>query len=192
MAPTLRAQVERIGKQLDAFAADIHRAVSIEVFRRVIRRTPVHLVDGGQLRGNWQLTVGVQATAPVSQKRTQRQAEAAAKSAASRVPAYSTIFISNLLPYAGVVEYGGYPKSVKLGTWIPPRLRGRVGDDARVTKTAEVGKRKKKTVATHVQFSEGGFSRQAPKGMVRVSLQEVESAFAQIIQKAVDKANARR
>lgn len=190
---SLDAQLARLESQLDDFVADAHRATSIELTRRVVLKSPVHMIGGGRLRGEWQLTIGTAASTPTGKSTTgSASVLAAARAAVSRLPAYSTTFLANLMPYAPVVEYGGYPKSVKLGTWIPPRFRGKLGDDAKVTRTAVVGKRKKKTVATHVQFSEGGFSRQAPKGMARVSIQEIETAFGQIVEESVQKAQRRR
>lgn len=56
------------------------------------------------------------------------------------------IYIANNLPYIGVLEYGGYPN--------PPKSGG-------ITKSG-----KSKTV--------GGFSRQAPQGMVGLTLIEIK------------------
>lgn len=89
------------------------RKTSIELFGRVIMRTPV---DTGRLRGNWQATgaspaVGVtdiaDAAAPASQNGSGNSISRTAMETFILGDGESTVFhLANNLPYATVVEYG--------------------------------------------------------------------------------------
>ena len=119
----------------------------MEAFARVIMKTPV---DTGRLRANWMVSEGsinttqVDATDPAGSG-----AVDAMRSAVQSLPVEKTIYLSNSLPYASVVEYGLYPNPPKGGA----------------------GK------------TEGGFSKQAPAGMVRVTAQEIEGIFSEAVSK---------
>lgn len=71
-----------------------------------------------------------------------------------------TIYISNNLPYITMLEYGGYPDPVKKGTY------------------------NKKTGQYEVR-SANGFSKQAPNGMVGVTV----ANFKKNIDKAIEESN---
>ena len=60
------------------------------------------------------------------------------------------LFFTNPMPYANVVEYGGYPNPPKMGT-----------------NTSESGTPKFQKLST------GGYSRQAPSGMVRINVKRM-------------------
>lgn len=68
------------------------------------------------------------------------------------------IIIFNNLPYAGVLEEGGYPKNPKRGSWNPK------------TKQYEIR-------------SAGGFSKQAPKGIYTITIAEFNKYYQQELQK---------
>lgn len=114
----------------------IRRAIFLEIGRRVILKTPV---DKGGARGAWQSTVGKAATTNVDRQGTASIAELGLMVQAAGIS--ETMFLTNLMPYIGKLEDGGYPNPPKKGTG--------------------------KTV--------GGFSTQAPEGMVRVTLAELDS-----------------
>jgi hypothetical protein len=65
------------------------------------------------------------------------------------------IFFTNNLPYMTTLEYGGFPNPVKLGSYD-------------------------KQLGTYVKLSEGGFSKQAPQGFVRISLKRAQQKIKQI------------
>jgi len=65
---------------------------------------------------------------------------------------WQTVWITSSLPYIEVLEYGGYPDPPLRGSWNP-RLR------------------------RYEVKSAGGFSRQAPRGMVRITYAAVLSAL---------------
>ena len=114
----------------------VGRKVALELFRRVIYKTPV---DTGRARANWQVTIGAQASGTIAIDDTNGGATMSKATAASAgFRAGDTIYLTNNLPYIRKLEEGGYPDGPK-------------------------------TV--------GGFSRQAPAGMVALTVQE----FAQVV-----------
>jgi hypothetical protein len=114
----------------------VGRKVALELFRRVIYKTPV---DSGRARANWQVTIGTTASGTVEIDDKNGGATMSKATAASAgFKAGDTIYLTNNLPYIMKLEEGGYPDGPK-------------------------------TV--------GGFSRQAPAGMVGLTVQE----FAQVV-----------
>lgn len=118
------------------------RAITIKLFTKVIKRTPV---DTGRARGNWQLGYDQMPSGTVSFTGTPD-----IKSTLGERPvAGHVVYLVNNLPYIGVLEYGGFPNPPKSGT-----------------KTSS------------------GYSKQAPSGMVRVSIMEINQAVAEGIAEA--------
>lgn len=126
----------------------VRRKVVLEVSTRVIMRTPV---DTGHARGGWQTTVG---NPPSSDNdRIDKGGSAAISEAVNAVSSSKisdTVFLSNLVPYIVALEEGDYPDPPKKGTYIPKRRGGPAWEIRSV----------------------GGFSKQAPRGMLAVSLSE--------------------
>lgn len=126
---------------------DIERVVrsfSIEMFARIILRTPV---DTGRLRANWVASHDKQRTR--IRKTTDSGGDRAMGWMVESVmtsPVGGTMWFTNSLPYAPVVEYGLYPDPPKSGN-----------------KTS------------------GGYSKQAPYGMVRVTIAEAGAVLDQAI-----------
>ena len=114
----------------------VGRKVALELFKRVIYKTPV---DKGRARANWQVTIGTTASGTVEiDDRNGGATMSKATAASAGFKAGDTIYLTNNLPYIMKLEEGGYPDGPK-------------------------------TV--------GGFSRQAPAGMVGLTVQE----FAQVV-----------
>lgn len=97
-------------------------------------------VDTGRARGNWQVSAGSPRTRVLRRTLRGPMPENAMPEPSGDEPMY----IANNLPYISVLEFGGYPDPVKRGTRTG---RGR-----------------------YERRSERGFSRQAPQGMVGVTL----------------------
>lgn len=120
------------------------RATFIETTEEIKVRTPV---DTGRARANWFVT---------KNRTTDKTVKRTKDNPSQNVGKFSgdiwgnTFYISNNLPYIGVLEYGGYPKSVKKGSYNR--------------------KRKKYQIR-----SSNGFSKQAPSGMVGISLMKFDS-----------------
>ena len=100
-------------------------------------------VDKGGARGGWQMTTDGPATTNVDRKGAEALTELTSKViAAGRL---DVMFLTNLMPYIRKLEFGGYPNPPKSSALSPDFGSG-------------------KTI--------GGFSTQAPEGMVRVTLAE--------------------
>lgn len=128
------------------------RGVTLALFRGVILGTPV---DEGELRGAWQTSVGQPAEGDVDRP-DKSGAQAIAEILANMGGAGSRSWLTNNKPYSEVVEFGEYPNPPKRGTWV---------------KAAGKGKRR---VAGHFEIrSIGGYSKQAPAGMVRVNMARI-------------------
>jgi hypothetical protein len=170
-----------VPEDVDGAVERTHRNCAFSIYSRTLNRTPAHIIDGGRLRQGWQITVGVVPSGEPAGSSTPAAQLNAAKAVMRSSPAYSTIFITNNVPYGTAVEYGQYPKVVKLGTYLPKKRRaalaGRIGG-------ARIKKRDADGQPSHVQFSEGGFSRKAPDGMVRVAFEEVAAIVETLAKQA--------
>lgn len=126
------------------------RELAADLFFDIIQDTPVGIgLTKGQLKGGWAVTVsGASSKMKPTQPLTKAQIIQKLKRATMKTGAYLT----NNQPYANVVEYGGYPVPVKFGTWNEEKGEYEIR-------------------------SQGGFSKQAPAGMVR---RNVSLAFAKL------------
>lgn len=135
----------------------IFRLSAIQLFKSVILKTPV---DTGRARSNWQTEIGRFKTGEV---KTIQEAESLINDMINKVNEGTIAqgyFLANNLPYIQKLEYGGYPLAPKQGSW---------------------DKKKKDFVIK----TEGGFSKQAPEGMVRISLEEVKADLKRILEDVV-------
>ena len=126
------------------------RGVYLAGLKNIVQETPA---DTGRARNNWFLSV----TAPSNKTTTSASIGGGGSlSQASKMPKRvlgKKIFFTNNLPYAGILEYGGFPKPVKKGS----RIKGR-----------------------YQKLSRGGFSLQAPKGWVRRNLKLMQSKIKKL------------
>lgn len=138
------------------------RKIALDLFSAVILRTPV---DTGMLRGNWQVGVGTipSGTAEKADK-TGARVLRELQSKVDQAHWGTSIYLVNNLPYASVVEYGAFPNPVKRGTYV------KTGQ----TKYGITG-------PGFVKRSAGGFSKQAPAGMVRISVEEMRAYIDKIV-----------
>lgn len=175
---------------IDRVAEQCHRAVALDAAARIIQRSPVHpFGPGGSFKGRWALAVNAKpATHAEAPDKSGRATLEKAKAALRQLGPYSFIVLSNNSPQGKVLEFGGYPNPVKRGTRIPggARARRKLGDDAQINvgpgqfaPRASLGK-KAIGGARYVKLSEGGFSRQAPRGIVRISIAEIAQAWPAI------------
>jgi len=131
----------------------VARKIMFDMFSNVIRLSPV---DTGRFRANWNVGYGViddntYTTTNVYRVDAQLR-QLMAKDSVTR----TVVYFTNSLPYALPLEYGMYPNPPKFGS-------KKKGEDG---------------VAIHVT---GGYSMQAPRGMVRITV----AATAEYIRKAV-------
>jgi hypothetical protein len=157
MADTFSVQVDDWVKKAKGKVDQKVRAITLALFSGIIKATPVdpggdiagHV--GGRARGNWQTSVGSPA-AGVIETVDPTGATAIAGVLANMGGAGKVTWLTNNLPYISVLEFGGYPDPVKRGT----RLKDG-GYEIR---------------------SVGGYSRQAPAGMIRINMARVQQIVA--------------
>lgn len=123
----VRAFVEKTKKNNET----VMRQVSLKLFSAIIKASPV---DTGRFRMNWQAASGAAPAVGVKNAVDRSGAKAISQMASvvTRDPNWYEFTLANNLPYAPVIEYGGYP-----------------GDGPNTV---------------------GGFSKQAPQGVVRVNV----------------------
>jgi len=118
------------------------RAVYFSGLTAIIKGTPV---GEGYHRNAWLLSVG----RPSSKKTTSKSKSGSNSfSELASMPSTvlgSAIYFTNYAPAIHTLEYGGFPKPVKKGTYD-------------------------KKSKTYKKLSAGGFSKQAPKGWVRAAM----------------------
>lgn len=108
----------------------VMRQVSMKLFSDIIKSSPV---DTGRFRMNWQASGPVPAEGTtVATDKGGGKAITEASNFVLKTPNWYEFTLTNNLPYANVIEYGGYP-----------------GDGPNTA---------------------GGYSRQAPQGVVRVNV----------------------
>ncbi len=135
------------------------KSVWINGLNAIITATPVHFEDGGRLKNNWQMDVSG------SRGGGERGADSGGGDSFSSVAKMpksvlnKVITFTNNLDYAQTVEYGGYPEQPKKGTYI--------GTDADGAPRYQI-------------LSSGGYSRQAPRGMVRVALEDMKKELRKL------------
>tara|TARA_R110000765_G_scaffold230560_1_gene334060 strand:+ start:242 stop:718 length:477 start_codon:yes stop_codon:yes gene_type:complete len=124
-------------------AEDTIRGTTIKLWSAIIEESPV---NEGRFKGSWFAT-GLKPSTKLSGKKDKSgiETKAAAANKVNQQKDVSTFTLTNNLPYAQTIEFGGYPKPVKRGTYL--------------------GKGKGYEIN-----SSGGFSKQAPGGVVRVNV----------------------
>ncbi len=140
------------------------RMVGLQIARGVVLKTPV---DTGAARGRWQASVGNIATSatpsdPVGDSTIKRM-----DSVGANAPPYPVIYYANNVPYIMTLERGGY---VPLDPIDSPEANAR-----RAARRNDRQQRRARQVAGHpgAPMVRGGYSKQAPRGMVDVTLNEV-------------------
>jgi hypothetical protein len=121
-------------------------------FRRLSGVILLTPVDTGRARASWDVYVADEPRASAGAG-GQTAAFTVAQSALSSAGIYKAIWITSNLPYIEVLEYGGYPDPVARGSFVNGKW---------------------------VIKSVGGFSRQAPQGMVRITVQQVVNIFREM------------
>jgi hypothetical protein len=187
-----------VGKQARALPPAVMtkfvRALTLEAGTRIIRRTPV---DTGRARGSWQTTVDAPATADIDRvDKSGAQAISEAKSTTALLDPtrFQSTYITSNLSYIRVLEFGEFgrgghaigPARVK-ATRVQRFTRARVGL-AKLKKLERLGVnpatfvrfrrvKLKKPITIIAKTTPEGFSTQAPRGMVGITVEELR-AFA--------------
>jgi hypothetical protein len=153
--------ISAFAKKAQDKAEQAIRKVVIDLSNRIVLKTPV---DSGRLRANWQLTLNRPAIGELDEEdKNGGKTIARNTSKAFGLRLGQTVFITNNMPYAKIVEFGGFPNPVELGTYIPKGKRREVPGGGSVVGPA------------YIKLSQGGYSIQSPQGMVRVSIRELQA-----------------
>lgn len=128
------------------------RQVSLKLFSAIIKASPV---DTGRFRMNWQASGSSPATGEVpGTDKTGSNAINAMSTFITATNYWEEMTLSNNLPYAEVIEYGGYSTGFH-GPAKPMKITG----------SKFVGPLRHRAAR-----SSGGYSLQAPQGVVRVTI----------------------
>jgi hypothetical protein len=152
----LKAYSRAVNRQL----RDVVRMVIFELLRMIVVNTPV---DKGRAAGSWMVARGATDgfVLPDSAQMTKEQAIHAAMDRITHLDFsdLSTVYwIYNNLPYIVDLEYGLYPNPPKKGSYVKGQ--------GYVIKTVD------------------GYSRQAPAGMVRISMASLGAKMDFIVRSA--------
>ena len=120
-------------------------------FRRISGVVLLTPVDTGRARSSWNVSVG-EPDGSVSESVGKAPTASSAGSALRSLGVYQTVWIASGLPYIKVLEYGGYPKDPVRGSWDRGAKEWRIK-------------------------SVGGYSKQAPRGMVRLTVAGIKEAL---------------
>lgn len=138
---------------------------NIQKILGVVLRTPVKT---GMARASWNVSTGamdltIPAAAKGGRDRDGRYlkkgqnfaalSHAQAAKALRKLGLYDVVWIASGLPYISVLEFGGYPNPPALGTWVPKKQQFEIR-------------------------SAGGFSKMAPAGMVRITMDEISEIIS--------------
>jgi hypothetical protein len=181
MADTINLQGGSFGLQVAEWAKKAKgsvdknvRGITLALFSGIIKATPV---DTGRARGNWQTTVGTAATGTVERLDPSGSA-AIGEITANMGGAGKITWLTNNLPYITVLEFGGYPNPPKRGTLVSrgaavsslglSGFSGNIG----LRQSLALGSRTREPAVYEIRSS-GGYSRQAPHGMVRTNIARI-------------------
>ena len=151
----------------------VMRQVSIKLFSAIILGSPV---DTGRFRNNWFAAMGpghsVETTTYTGKQGTAAINRMTKVIGESRGNGWTELTLTNNLPYAEVIEFGGYstgfsgparPDASGLASFVgPQKLSGFVGPKRQ---------REQKTI--------NGYSKQAPQGVVRVNITRFNALLEQ-------------
>lgn len=156
----LRFDFEKAKLAFGMQAGAVVKVVVFELLRRIVIKTPV---DTGRAAGSWMVRGGStdNFVLPESSQMSRDEAAAAAMARVSKIDftnLENVYWIYNNLPYIESLEYGLYPDPVKRGSYV--------------------------TGVGYVIKTVAGYSKQAPAGMVRLSIAEVEVDIATIARQA--------
>lgn len=146
-----KAVDDYVRQEVPALSIAFQKKLAIEALKRVIEKTPV---DTGFHRAQWQVSIGVPLDSILN--RTDRQGNqtlAAGITKLAGMQAFQVVWITNNGPAIVLLEEGGFEPS------DPGPSK-----DRRKSRQGRV-------------LVKGGFSVQAPQGMVAVTIQELEVIF---------------
>ena len=162
MDEVIQRILDRTSVRTKSKAARVASIATKAMFSEIIQNTPVNDADPqdmGKTKANWQLTKGAPANGIIEKKQPNRTGRDL-KIPFSPMSAIfgTTWFLTNNVPWIGMLEFGGYKKNPTRGTWN------------KVTKSYQI-----RTIA--------GYSTQAPRGFYRKPIKQ----FGRFVDEAVRK-----
>jgi hypothetical protein len=154
---------EKMAEVPKELMADVRRVYALDIFNNVVARTPV---DTGAARQNWLVTLNRETFETDPSKHKGQHGLATGQKVIDQAKGDDTIFIQNNIPYINMLEYGGWPK-------VPAKMER--------TKKLGLPKRSRSFTDTGLSKTVNGFSRQAPNGMVGVTLAKAASFFEKAV-----------
>lgn len=151
----LNAAIVNFQEEVEIDVTTIQRKIALDLLRGCVMKTPV---DTGRARGNWQITIsgapptaelGQSASAGGSKDKGGGHTVSKGGKKINAAKPYGIIWLTNNVPYIGVLEFGGF-----------------VPGDPGPSKDPRKGRKGRVLV-------KGGYSVQAPRGMVRLTLNEI-------------------
>jgi len=140
----LKELLVKFDKETERDAAMVVRETMKNMFGSIIEETPVGDFDPsheGYTKANWQLSKGQPRRGQLN-KRMPKRTRSSLRFGSLKSVMGNTWYLANNVPWINKLEFGGYPKNVKQGTWNKRSNRFQIR-------------------------SSGGFSKQAAKGMAR-------------------------
>ena len=157
------SDIERFRNKTDKTINDTRKRLAYDLFSRVVDRTPVYFAyekTSGNTKHNWRCSIGSISTGVlVGTDQKGETTKARMLNVLQRVKGDESIFFANSVPWIFHLEDGLYPKNPTFGSYN------------RQAKEYEIR-------------SVGGFSKQAPKGMVKLTLAEYPHIYRQALKKA--------
>ena len=143
----------------DDAVREVQKYFAFEVLRRVVRRTPV---DTGRARGGWQVTLHNPAeNAGTKTDPSGADAVSSGQAVIGLAQPFQVIWISNNVEYIRILEEGGF---------VPPNP----GPSKTGGSSSKAGRAARKGTT----LVKNGYSTQAPKGMVAITLREILASGA--------------
>ena len=131
----------------------VQKKVSFEALSRFVKRTPV---DKGPARANWQASIGSPKSGVLDAEDKSRTGSPTIQREMKNlavIPPFSVVYLTNNSPYIEVLDEGGF---------VPPDPGP--SKDPRPSRTGR-------------ELVKGGYSIQAPEGIVAVTLVELRFMF---------------
>jgi len=166
----VNSRLREIGRDLAPdMVSKLHRKIMFDVLGGVVKRTPV---DSGRARGGWQVSIGTPAVTQ-TQPEVGNVGDAAGRTVTvgsakiSGIKPFTVSYINNNVSYIGVLDQGGYL----------PRNPADDGDARRLRAARRDEIHRKRAQAAlgdpGATFVKGGYSFQAPAGMLALTLADV-------------------
>ncbi|WII95988.1 hypothetical protein LU276_04015 [Moraxella haemolytica] len=133
-----------IGEIVDEFEQELNKKINLalmDLYNAVVMLSPTGLYGGGRYRQAHHFS-----------KNSRSDAQSGATDISFDIKSDRFVVLQNNLPYAGVIEHGGYPNPVQYGTW-------------------------RKEKGMYEVRSVGGYSYQAPHGVYAMGVQAFMAAL---------------